>query len=234
MSKLGNTWTSICTHGNRVSWGCTGCTGCKNCSYVLSNHYFFVFTHNEDNKEMKKICHLTKYQHFVGWSTEKHTSLQHLSDIDLAARIHTYDLQAWLLHLIVLKNEKHISWKNSCCYKKQLPVCLATQVTMNTLSWHAGCCANSPMISESRWRSLPRFSKLSVGLALGTWETAIPSAAMTFSDSYVPPEQWNCQPREEAQQCRRPNLTEAKSRWEHYHSEEKEMTKSHQLQFSDL
>lgn len=146
---------------------------------------------------------------------------------------HVYDLQAWLLHLIVSENEKHISWKN-CCYKKQLPVGLATQATMNTSSWHAGLGANSPMISEPRWRSLPRSSKLSVGLALGAWETAVPSAAVTFSDSCVPSEQWNCQPREEAQHCRRPNFTEAKSQWEHYHSEEREMTKSHQLQFSDL
>lgn len=86
---------------------------------------------------------------------------------------------------------------------------------------------NSPMISESRWRSLPWPSKLSVGLALGTWETAIASAAMTFFDSYVPLEQWSCQPREEAQQCRRPNFTEAKSPWQYYHLEERKMTKRH-------
>lgn len=83
-------------------------------------------------------------------------------------------------------------------------------------------------------RLLPWSSKLSVGLALGTWEPSIPSAAMTFPDSSVPLEQWSCQPREEAQQCRRTNFTEAKSRWECYHSEEREITKSHQLKSSDL
>lgn len=105
---------------------------------------------------------------------------------------------------------------------------------MNTSPWHAGLCTNSPVISESRWRSSPQSSKLSVGMALGTGETAVPFAATTFSDSYVPLEQWNCQPREEAQQCRGPNFIEVKSLWEHYHSEDREMTTSDQLQISDL
>lgn len=56
--------------GDCESWGCTRCTGCKNYSHILSNH-FFLFTHNEDNKEIKKICHLTKHQRFIGWSTKK-------------------------------------------------------------------------------------------------------------------------------------------------------------------
>lgn len=183
---------------------------------------------------MKKICHVTKHQHFVGWSAEEHTSLQHLSDTDLAARTHMCMTSRLDYCISLYLRMKSIYHEKNCCYKKQLPVSLATHATMNTSSWHAGLGTNSPVISEPRWRSLPRSSKLSVGLALGAWETAVPSAAMTFSDSCVPSEQWNCQPREEAQHCRRPNFTEAKSQWEHYHSEEREMTKSHQLQFSDL
>lgn len=135
----------------------------------------------------------------------------------------------WLLHLIVSKTEKYIMWKELPLLQKQLLVCLATQATVNASFCHTG----SLTISESRWRLLPWSSKLSVGLALGTWETSIPSAVMTFSDSSVPLEQWSCQPREEAQQCRRTNFTGAKSGWE-FHSQEREITKSHQLKSSTL
>lgn len=140
----------------------------------------------------------------------------------------------WLLHLIVSKTEKYILWKELPLLQKQLLVCLATQATVNASFWHTGLCTSSLTTSESRWRLLPWSSKLSVGLALGTWEASIPSAGMTFSDSSVPLEQWSCQPREEAQQCRRTNFIEAKPWWECYHSEEREITKSHQLKSSDL
>lgn len=145
-----------------------------------------------------------------------------------------YDLQTDYCISLYPRLKNTYCEKNSHCYEKQLLVCLATQATVNASFWHAGPCTCSLTISESRWRSLPWSSKLSVGLALGTWETSIPSAVMTFSDSSVPLEQWSCQPREEAQQCRRTNFTGAKSWWECCHSEEREISKSHQLKSSDL
>lgn len=97
---------------------------CRNYSLTLSNHYCFLFTHNKDKAEMRKICHPDKHQYFVPRSTEQHTEP---TSTDLAAMINTC-MTSRLDYCISL----YPRMKNIYCRKLPLLLKAAASLLSNT------------------------------------------------------------------------------------------------------
>lgn len=129
---------------------------CKNYSLILSNHCCFLFTHNEDKAEMRKICHHDTH-HFVAWSIEKHTES---TNTDLAAMINTC-MTSRLDYCISL----YPRMKNIYCRKLPLLLKAAASLLSNASHYERIALACWPL------RKLPRDFRVQVKVIATVFKT---------------------------------------------------------------